>query len=151
VKSINELRISGGYREDRHGDRVETPKPLNAPEAPRHLSRSEKIVFTEISELMFENNSIAKLDVYALEAISIQICLLRKARKELAKTGEYIMPYTNKNGSTNLVPNPWLQVMKNATDAIIKLSAKLGATPMDRAKISKVAEGNKEGENSLLR
>lgn len=140
TKTTRELQISGTYRSDRHSDRVEAEKPSIAPTAPSHLTAAEKKIFDEVAALMFENDSISSLDSYALETFSVQLCLFRKAKKELQKSGDYLVSQTNKNGSTNLVASPWLKVLKDSNDVVLKLSAKLGLTPMDRNKVSKVVD-----------
>jgi P27 family predicted phage terminase small subunit len=140
TKTTRELQISGTYRSDRHGERVEAEKPSGVPIAPGHLTTAEKKIFNEVAALMYKNDSIASLDSYALETFSVQLCLFRKAKKELQKSGEYLVSQTNKNGSTNQVASPWLKVLKDSNDVVLKLSAKLGLTPMDRNKVSKVVD-----------
>jgi P27 family predicted phage terminase small subunit len=151
TKSIAELKISGTYRDDRHGDRVEAQKIAAIPLPPKHLTPTEKKVFTEVATLMFDNNSLASLDVYALEAYSVQLALFRLAKKSLQAEGQYIIEHTNKAGAKNLVPSPWLIVLKNSTDALLKFGAKLGMTPADRNKISKVVDEEPNEGLGLLR
>lgn len=149
MKSKEEHILNGTYRNDRHAGKVDVKAIDDIPEAPKHLNSEEAEIFTEIAVKMIGNESLSTLDVYALESFAVQLTLSRKAKKELEKTGEYITPHTNKNGSTNLVPSPWLIVLKNSSDILLKLSAKLGLTPVDRAKASKVERAVKT--ESLLR
>jgi P27 family predicted phage terminase small subunit len=101
--------------------------------------------------LMQKEESLSDLDIYALEVYAVQMALFRRAKKALEKSGEYITTHTNKSGSTNLVPSPWLTVLKNTTDALQKASAKLGLTPIDRSRVSKVIDNNKDESNSLIK
>jgi P27 family predicted phage terminase small subunit len=150
LKTIQEHKISGTFSNSRHGDKVEATKPEKLPEAPKHLTLTERKIFNHVAELMQKQDSLASLDAYALEVFSVQMALFRKAKKELDKTGQYITSHTNKSGSTNQVPSPWLTILKNTTDAIQKQSAKLGLTPIDRGRVSKVVDEN-PGEHSLIK
>ena len=98
---------------------------------------------------MFENDSLSSLDVYALESFAVRLSLSRMAKAELEKSGQYIASHTNKGGSTNLVPSPWLTVLKNTSDHLLKLSAKLGLNPVDRNKANKIEKIN--NDMSLMR
>jgi P27 family predicted phage terminase small subunit len=151
MKSFEELKRSGTFSDSRHGDKVQAGKPKEVPSAPKHLTLVEKKIFSEIASLMQKEESLSYLDVYALEIYSVQMALFRRAKKALEKSGEYITTHTNKSGSTNLVPSPWLTVLKNTTDALQKLSAKLGLTPQDRSRVSKVIDNNKDESNSLIK
>jgi P27 family predicted phage terminase small subunit len=137
VKSIQDHQRDGTYNSTRHSDRFETSKPSTPPNPPRHLSHVEKKAFREIAKLMHENESLSNLDVYALENFSVQLCLFRRAKRELEKSGEFVTTHTNKAGASNQVPSPWLTILKNSTDAMLKFGAKLGLSPTDRNKISK--------------
>lgn len=150
MKTVEEHILNGTFRNGRHGNKAEVVAISSIPEPPDHLSKEEARIFGEIAEKMFHNELISSLDVYALENYAIHLALLRKAKKELEKSGEYIVAHTNKNGSTNLVPSPWLMVVKNSSDHLLKLGAKLALNPVDRGRATKTARENKE-KSSLLK
>lgn len=150
MKTTQELKNQGTYKPYRHDQRVAAEPPDGVPQPPRHLTRTEKKIFSEIAGKMVETDSISSLDVYALECYSVQLALFRKAKKELEKKDEYITVHTNKGGGSNLVPSPWLTVLKQTTDALLKLTAKLGLSPVDRNKVSKT-EINLNDSNSLIK
>jgi P27 family predicted phage terminase small subunit len=151
MKSTQELKITGTYREDRHADRVEGKSPKEIPAAPAHLSKEEAQIFEEVATLMMENESLAELDYNAVEQYSVQLNIFRKAKKELEKNKNgYVVPHTNKAGATNMIPSPWLTILKTSQDALIKLNAKLGLTPVDRNKVAKV-QGKDTTDKSLIR
>lgn len=150
MKNVHELKISGTYREDRHGDRAEGMKPSCAPQPPAHLTAAEKKIFREVAETMFESSFITDLDVNVLELYAVQMALFRKAKKQLQKGKEYTTEYINKSGAKNEVPSAWLKIMNDSTDQLLKLQAKLGLTPTDRKKVSLATKGE-EDDDSLLK
>jgi P27 family predicted phage terminase small subunit len=150
MKSVSEHQLNGTFRKDRHGNKPTMKKPKDIPPAPEHLTKAEAKIFNEIAKKLFENEVLSTLDVYTIETYAVQLNLFRKAKHELEKTGEYVSEYTNKAGASNLVPSPWLQVLKNSGDALLKLSGKLGLNPTDRHKASKTQNTNSE-TNTLLR
>jgi len=150
MKSKQEHFRNGTFRADRHEGKIDPTPADSIPEPPPHLTKSEAKIFSEIAALMFENDSLSSLDVYALENYSVQLNLFRKAKSELEKSGQYITSHVNKNGSANLVPSPWLVVLKNTSDILLKLSAKLAMTPVDRNKAGKIEKKN-DYDTSLFR
>lgn len=151
MKDISDHILNGTYREHRHGNRPTMKQPKNIPPAPEHLTKSEAKIFTEIARKLFENDLLSTLDIYSLETYAVQLNLFRKAKAELEKSGEYVSQYTNKGGATNLIPSPWLQVLKNSGDALIKLSAKLALSPADRNKATRTEKAENQREKSLLK
>lgn len=137
MKPVVELKNQGTYKEGRHGNRATAEAPAGIPEPPKHLTRIEAKIFREIAKKMTDNSSISTLDVYTLEQYSVQLALFRKAKKELEVSDEYVITHINKAGAENQIPSPWLTVLKNTSDALLKLTAKLGLSPMDRNKVSK--------------
>src|SRR5690606_20973252 len=149
MKTVQEHILNGTFRTDRHGNKGEVKAGFTVPEPPDNLSKEEKKIFTEIAKKMFENELISVLDTYTLENYCIQLALCRRAKRELEKSGDYIVEHTNKNGSRNLVPSPWLIVLKNSSDILLKLGAKLALNPVDRGRATKTARENEQ--NGLLK
>lgn len=150
MKSVETHIIQGTYRRDRHEKKVQMRRLKKVPEPPQHLSKVEAKIFLEIARKLHGNDLLSGLDVYALESYAVQLALSRKAKAELEQSGEYVVEYINKNGSKNMVPSPWLIVLKNSADILLKLGAKLGLSPADRAKASRLDGDPAEGK-SLLR
>jgi P27 family predicted phage terminase small subunit len=151
MKDITDHILSGTFRPDRHSNRAIMKQPKDIPAPPEHLTKEEGKIFSEIAKKLFENDLLSSLDIYSLECYSVQLALFRKAKRELDKSGQYITGYTNKSGHENLIPSPWLQVLKNSGDLLLKLSAKLALNPVDRRKASKVEKRENQNEKSLLK
>jgi len=100
---------------------------------------------------MLKNHSVSALDVYSLEIYSVQLALFRRAKKTLEKTGEYVVLHVNKSGAQNTIPSPWMTILQKSNDALLKFGAKLGLSPQDRNKVSKVEGIEDPEEHSLLR
>jgi P27 family predicted phage terminase small subunit len=150
MKSIFEHQIDGTYKESRHGNRAIMKQPKQIPPAPEHLTKEEGKIFSEIAKKLFENELLSSLDIYSLECYSVQLALYRRAKRELEKSGQYISSFTNKSGAVNLVPSPWLQVLKNSGDLLLKLSTKLALNPTDRHKATKTEKATNPTEKSYL-
>lgn len=151
MKEIADHILNGTYRQDRHGNRPTMKQPNSTPKAPNHLTREEAEIFTEIAKKLFENELLSNLDIYTLETYAVQLALYRRARRELEKSGEYVSTFTNKSGHKNLIPSPWLQVLKSSGDLLLKLSAKLALNPTDRHKATKTEKAENQKEKSLLK
>jgi P27 family predicted phage terminase small subunit len=149
MKSKEEHKNNGTFRADRHEGKVDIDGIDRIPKAPEQLNADEAAIFDDIASKMFKQDSLSDLDLNALEVYCVQLNLFRKAKSELDRTGEYVTEHTNKAGKTNLVPSPWLMVLKTAGDQLLKQSTKLGLTPVDRSKANKV--GRRKKEESLLR
>lgn len=76
---------------------------------------------------------------------------LEKAKENFAKSGyQIVVTHTNKNGSKNLVKNPfYLSIEKLRDDSIVYLR-ELGLTPTGLKKIKNVIDTEPQQNNSVL-
>nr|DAI26449.1 MAG TPA: terminase small subunit [Caudoviricetes sp.] len=76
---------------------------------------------------------------------------LEKAKENFAKSGyQMVVTHTNKNGSKNLVKNPfYLSIEKLRDDSIVYLR-ELGLTPTGLKKIKNVIDTEPQQNNSVL-
>ncbi len=147
MKSIEKHHRDGTFEKSRHSDRVTTETPGSL-KAPANLNKEQAKIFRDVAAKMLENKSLADLDRNALELYSIQFALMRKATAELESEGEVITVET-KSG-TMVIESPWVKILQKSSDLVMKLSAKLGLTPVDRNKATKVQE-KEQKERSLLK
>lgn len=69
------------------------------------------------------------------------------ARDQFEKSGgKFIVKHTNKNGSTNLVKNPYYLVIEGLQNNILQYSRELGLTP---AGLKKINADGMEGKKSI--
>ena len=76
------------------------------------------------------------------------------AREQFAESGgKVVIEYTNKNGSTNLIKNPYFVAIEGLQNSILMYNRELGLTPAGYKKIqgnAATAEEKKKGLGELL-
>lgn len=128
-KSIDDLKVFGGYRDDRHGERAESePEVSGLPERPKGLTKDERWLWDLVVAEFGESGPVRKIDGPAL----LQACrlwgLLLRAEKEAAKDP------LDKN--TRVAVTGYYAAWDRA-------AAKLGLTPRDRRSVT-VDNGKKK-------
>ena len=99
-----------------------------------------------LDEMTYRNKIIAdmkKVGTYKTEYDRIINNLAKiyadmdKAREDFIKSGgNFVVKHTNKNGSTNLVKNPFYLTIEGLQSNILAYSRELGLTPMGLKKIT---------------
>lgn len=148
MKSKEEHLISGTYRPDRH-DKTAGTRMDELPEAPAHLSEAEQQTFTEVCQRLYDNDCLSESDLYVIEAFAIQMNILRQAKAQLETAGKLVEVYVNKGGNANNSPSAWVNIIQKSSDQLLKLSAKLGLNPIDRAKQTRTQKKETDHESLL--
>lgn len=148
MKTAIDHIASGTYRKDRH-HRVNGEALEGIPDPPDHLSEDEQQIYLEVCQRLHETNALTAGDLFIVEMFAVQLCLHRKAKRELETAGVLISMHTNKNGSTNPVQSPWVNLILKSSDQLLKLSAKLGLNVVDRSKQTRSEP--KQNGNSLIK
>lgn len=77
-------------------------------------------------------------------------CDMDLAREQFeASGGELIVEHTNKNGSTNIVKNPYYLIIEGLQSNILQYSRELGLTPAGLKKINEKEMSNKNKKSKL--
>jgi len=108
--------------------------PRGAPFVPEHLADDAKACAEHIIQC-FTTKHLTAADSYALSAFSTAWAWHKAAVEEMAKPGfEPIVV-----GDSGMKPSPWFQIMNKASEQMLRWSAKLYLTPVDRASIRTVS------------
>lgn len=124
------LKLTGGYRPDRHGDRVdadglEIAEELNCPD---HLDDAARAEWARVTAVLSPLGVATSLDRAALAVYCLSWSRWVEAEGEIAEGGLVVEGHRGV-----MVPNPLLRVSRDSRDAMLKAAAKLGLTPGDRA------------------
>lgn len=127
-KPIEQHVIEGTYREDRHGPLTTADMPEPPPERPAKLTEAEAAVWNEVVAGVLVG-VVKKRDVPTL----VELCRWVVRADRIAGKLDTMRPGVK--GFTSLTTAAAI-----ATDKILAMSARIGMTPLDRAKVR--SEGN---------
>lgn len=88
---------------------------------------------------------------HTIKTLAKMLLDLRNAEESFEESGgDLIIEHTNKAGATNVIKNPYYQVIENLRQQIITYSRELGLTPAGLKKINDKATGTKK-ESALAK
>lgn len=136
----SKLKLTGAYRNDRHGDRGE---PTHAPGVPSMPSVLTGYAAKEWDRIIgaLDSSMLTKADRAMLAAYCVAVSQWRESQEIIDRDG-LLLP--GHNGS--LRRNPALMIQKQAMEVIVSVSARFGLTPADRARMKL---GEKKGDDPL--
>lgn len=132
IKPGAELQKDGTFREDRHGNRVESiSKPLqNLPDPPAYFDKKHKDFWTKTCKGIHEMGILNQVDVEDIEIYVINWFIWKDASQSLIKEGIMITVETEKG--IRQIKNPAEIVMRNSERTIIAIGDKFGFNPRAR-------------------
>ena len=144
VKSENDLKKSGTWRQDRHSGRMEsTIKPLETlPEPPGHFDKRHAAKWSEVC------GNVAALTSQDLDALDMYVTnffFWLDASAEVAKAG---ITFVDENGK--IILNPAFRVMQEAGKVILQVGDKFGFSPRARMGIKTPKGDGREKTKSIL-
>ena len=151
------LKASGGFRNDRHGDRADEPQVKSErPSCPRHLSKEARKEWGRICKLLIAAGIITKLDRTILAVYCEAYAKWVDAKKHIADEGTFIYlepkdaDEDDGDGQKGYpIQNPYVSIYNKAIEQMSKIGASLGLDPTSRTKIK--VDKPKEVDNAKLK
>lgn len=128
-KSIQQHKLDGTYRHDRHDNTVEGDPLMILPDVPDRLTGRSRKEFTKLGNILVDKGILTDLDLHLFEMYCSQFLIIDKAYKELKDKGVML------EGSRGMIKSPAFGVLKESIELQNRISAKFGFTPVDRAGI----------------
>lgn len=122
------LKLTGGYRADRHGDRTDDATDIpDVLECPDDLDEAAKAEWSRVVDVLGPLGLATSLDRAILTTYCVSWSRWREAEREIAQRGLVVEGHRGV-----MVPNPMLRVARDARDAMNKAARELGMTPTAR-------------------
>jgi P27 family predicted phage terminase small subunit len=123
----NHLKILAGEREDRINRNA--PIPAESDIIPPDLSPQAQEVWDRLAPDLIDKGCLTSWDVDLFSAYCEAVATYHECRDKMGT--DYVV-----QGSTrNSVPSPYWRVMQDCIAAMVKIGARFGLTPSDRAGI----------------
>lgn len=129
AKSISQHRRDGTYRADRHGRRATAEKRSVQLKIPDTLDPSMRRMWKRVVGTL-DADWMAAADTWLLAGLVEAVYWQAQAAQALARDGTVIKTV---NGDVHR--NPHFMIWRQAMEAVRTLSAKLGLSPLDRARL----------------
>ena len=131
-KSTRELKITGAYRKDRHGDRADPELTPGQPAMPRTLTdRCSKDMWNRLAPSLYRSKIATQEDALALTALCEWWSEWRKAYRAMQRAEDL----DDKLKSQSLARRAWGETLT--------LMQRFGLTPVDRTRIKVESGGSK--------
>lgn len=130
-KPIEQHLQEGTYRHDRHAGALVVTTPgtgIAHLGAPPHLTPFQKDVWLELAKLL--ENIVRESDAPMVELAAVAYASYRDAQDVLNKEGLTVLDYRD-----NPRAHPMIQVRDRSMKMYMDLSARLGLSPADRARL----------------
>lgn len=122
---------------------------------PRYLGKTARMIYRQLRPTLEQSKVVKQADHAVVEALCIQVELLRIAYKDIEENGIqqaiYQTPISpnGEMGEKEFVgfrKNPAVNTLSDATQKIKQLSAELGLTPQSRATLLNLTKPEDEGD-----
>ena len=135
-KTPNEIKkVQGTYRTNEAPQNPFVPDQFDGvPEPPDDLGKIGKMIWQGTVKELHEKGMLYNIDIPMLHIYCQEYDNYQEAEKKLRTEGR-VVEQTNKNGSTNLVQSPWINIKSKSWEVIKSLSLQFGLTPVSRNKI----------------
>lgn len=128
-KSIEEHKIDGTFRYDRHDNIVEGDPLSVLPDVPDRLKGRGREEFKKLGTILVNKGILTELDLNLFEMYCAQFFIIDQAYKDITSKGVML------EGSRGMIKSPAFGVLKESIELQNRISAKFGFTPVDRAGI----------------
>jgi len=110
-------------------------EPLTiAPPAPTYLKKPAKDLWAHKCKILIGTGLLDRMDLELLELYCLHWEIAQTCARDLKKEG-YTTEHTNKANQTNVVKNPKVCILNDATAKVHSIGAHFGFTPSSRARI----------------
>ncbi len=130
-KSLEVLRFTGAYREDRHGGRLAIPRPAKCPDPPKSLTGEALEEWHRVAPLLWREGLLISADTVALSLYCDSVADYIECTKQIS---ELESPFI-KNSKGVLRPHPLYRLQDQFSRQVLAMATKFGMTPAARAGI----------------
>jgi P27 family predicted phage terminase small subunit len=134
-KPISLLKLSGGYRADRHGG-SEVDLPAVVPEPPEFLKDIALDEWKKITSQLLKMKVVTQLDAAALAAYCIEHKKYFEANKKLDETKTMLV----KSSKNTVTISPLVRISDRALANMLRICSEFGLTPAARASMRIMAK-----------
>lgn len=146
------LKILHGDRKDRVNTQEPKPSAIEVV-PPSWLSRPARTVWNQYAPDLIRAGVLTAWDVEEFGGWCDAAARRRRAVRRLEREGEVIkLPVFNKNGELTghrVAKNPWMLVLVDADNQLVRFGARFGMTPSDRASLT-IGSGVRDDDDDLL-
>ena len=128
-KSLEQHKLAGTFRHDRHGSIVEGDSLNSLPDVPDRLTGRSRKEFKKLGTILVNKGILTDLDMNLFEMYCVQFDIIDQAYKDIKAKGVML------EGSRGMIKSPAFGVLKESIELQNRISAKFGFTPVDRAGI----------------
>ena len=128
-KSIQQHKIDGTFRHDRHSNTMEGNALCVLPNAPERLKGRGRSEFKKLGTILVSKGILTELDLNLFEMYCAQFFIIDQAYDDIKKKGVML------EGSRGMIKSPAFGVLKESIELQNRISSKFGFTPVDRAGI----------------
>ena len=129
-KSIEEHKLDGTFRYDRHENIVEGDPLKVLPDVPDNLTGRSRKEYKKLGNILVEKNILTTLDINLFEMYCIQFHIIEEAYQDIKNKGVML-----EGSRGTMIKSPAFGVLKESIELQNRISAKFGFTPVDRAGI----------------
>jgi P27 family predicted phage terminase small subunit len=138
------LQILSGGREDRINRYEPTPAPAEiAPPVP--LSEGAQAVWDRLAPDLIAKHVLTAWDVDMFAVFCDAVATYQACERLMGR--EYLVPGSVPN---TLVKSPYLRIMRDCSETIVRFGGRFGLTPSDRAGIDVSAPPPRQGAERIL-
>jgi P27 family predicted phage terminase small subunit len=128
-KSIQQHKLDGTYRHDRHSNTMEGEPLAEMPDVPDRLKGRGRKEYKKLGAILVNKGVLTDLDLNLFEMYCVQFDIIDQAYKDIKDKGVML------EGSRGMIKSPAFGVLKESIELQNRISAKFGFTPVDRAGI----------------
>jgi P27 family predicted phage terminase small subunit len=147
-KSDTQKEREGTLRGDRKKESIQVNLLTKKPQVPTYFSEEAKSIFRRVLNYIYPLNYLAPQDLPILESYCLVLEAKKQAVEDLNERG-YVIQFVTAKGEESERTNSYVKVLKDSIEQEIKLSARLGLSPSDRANVS-AAINEEEEENEMF-
>jgi P27 family predicted phage terminase small subunit len=138
--------------EERHINRNEPEYPkAQMLQPPKHISGEAMAVWEHYAPMLEKAGVLTTADVDTLASFCEAVATVREASEKMQDEGKVIEIYhPTTDQIVKAQKNPWWMIWKDAVAEVMRIGARFGLTPSDRARIV-LPEDNPTGDNDPSR
>lgn len=133
-KPVNIKKLEGTFRRDRDAnkDLIDFGHVINAGEPPAYFNEFQKKEFEYITSVLIRNNILQTTDINLVISYCIEANNYFKMEKKLRDNGITAL------SKGKIILRPEAKFMNDSFNRMIKITEKLGLSPVDRMKLTNI-------------
>ena len=128
------LEQRGAFKINPNRRRDKEPAATGKPKMPRHLDKAAKAEWKRITALLESMGVLSETDAPSIEQYCETYSEWRKAKDNVAKTGQAIVR-SSANGAPTVTKNPFIAVKQAAAAQCYRYLVEFGMTPASRSRL----------------